>query len=253
MLVYYLIVDRKIILSIFKPPWGFVLAAIGLAANYTGYSIGISYTSPSNAQVFIQMGPVLLAISGILIFKEKISLRQGMGFLVAVVGFYLFYTDQNENPVVVNKDYFQGVLWILFGALSWATYAVMQKKLASKYHPQQLNLFIFGFATLIFLPVADVRSVTELSLNYKWLVLFLGFNTFAAYGGMALALKYAEANKVSVVFTINPLITFIVMQVLGSFEVTWIDQENISSTGLIGGAFVLVGAAMVILKRHQKK
>ncbi len=252
LLIFYLIIDRKIILSIFKPPWGFVLAALGLSANYTGYSIGISYTTPSNAQVFIQAGPVLLAISGVLIFHEKISIRQAFGYVVAIVGFYLFYSDQNENMVIINKDYFKGVLWVLFGAASWATYAVMQKKLAKDYHPLQLNLFIFGFASLLFLPVADVNSLIGLSTNYKWLILFLGFNTFAAYGGMALALKYAEANKVSILFTSNPIITFLVMTLLASFNVSWIEKENITIVGIIGGLLVLIGAVMVILKRKRK-
>ncbi len=253
LLIFFLFTDRHKILGIFKEPIGFIVAAIGLAANYSGYAMGISYTSPSNAQVFIQMGPVLLAIAGIVIFKEKLSIRQMMGFVVAVVGFYLFYTDQNENPVVINKDYFKGVLWVLFGALSWAVYAVMQKRLSARYHSQQLNLFVFGFSALVFIPMADVSSILDLSTNYKWLMLFLGFNTFAAYGGMALALKYAEANKVSIVFTVNPLITFIVMTILASFDVTWIDHEHISTMGIIGGGFVLVGALMVIIKNQKRR
>ncbi len=251
LLTFFLFTDRKKILQIFKEPLGFIIAAIGLAANYTGYAMGISYTSPSNAQVFIQMGPVLLAIAGIVLFKEKLSIRQMSGFLLAIVGFYLFYTDQNENPVVINKDYFKGVLWVLFGAVSWAVYAVMQKKLSSRFHSQQLNLFVFGFAALIYIPFADISTLIELSTNYKWLMLFLGFNTFAAYGGMALALKYAEANKVSIVFTINPLITFIVMTILATFDVSWIDPEHVSYLGLMGGGLVLIGALMVIIKKRR--
>ena len=64
-----------------KPPLLLVLAAIALSWNYLGFMLGVQYTTPNNAQLFIQAGPMLLALSGFLFFKEKFTEFSGSVFL----------------------------------------------------------------------------------------------------------------------------------------------------------------------------
>jgi drug/metabolite transporter (DMT)-like permease len=56
-----------------RPPVLLIIATLALTWNYIGFMMGIHYTTPSNAQLFIQTGPILLAVAGIVFFKEKIS------------------------------------------------------------------------------------------------------------------------------------------------------------------------------------
>ena len=61
-------------LEVLKTKPGLLLvAALCLAFNYLGFLQGIHYSSPANAQIFIQLGPLLLALSGLLFFGEKLS------------------------------------------------------------------------------------------------------------------------------------------------------------------------------------
>ena len=86
--------DRSIF-NIFKSiPKTLAWAVIGLAYNYYGYLIGVNYTSPSVAQIIIQIGPLLFALSGIVIFKERLKKHQTLGCLFFLIGFSLFYYDQ---------------------------------------------------------------------------------------------------------------------------------------------------------------
>ncbi|MDX1283846.1 MAG: DMT family transporter, partial [Draconibacterium sp.] len=77
-----------------KPPLLLIVAALGLSWNYMSFMLGIHYTTPSNAQLFIQTGPLMLALAGFVIFKEKIRRKQIIGFSVAIIGFLFFYRDQ---------------------------------------------------------------------------------------------------------------------------------------------------------------
>ena len=78
-------------LSIIKnPPWMLIIASVGLALNYVAYIAGVKLTSPSNAQVIIQVAPIFLALIGLVVFKEKISTVQGAGLVLAVMGFTFF-------------------------------------------------------------------------------------------------------------------------------------------------------------------
>jgi drug/metabolite transporter (DMT)-like permease len=236
-----------------KPPLLLVLAAISLSWNYLGFMLGINYTTPSNAQLFIQFGPLTLALAGFLIFKEKLSRRQMIGFFVALAGFAFFYRDQLLAFFDGKEQYNLGVFFTLSGALAWAAYATMQKKLVTVHPGQTLNLFLFGFPSVIYLPFINLAPVLQLHWTWWLLILFLGANTFIAYSSLAQALKYIEANKVSVIIFLNPIITFITMGILTSLEVSWISHERFSLATIFGAALVISGAFLIVKKRKTRK
>jgi drug/metabolite transporter (DMT)-like permease len=250
--IYFAVKDRQK-LSIFKkPPWLIIVAAFCLTVNYIGFANGINLTSPANAQVFIQLGPISLAIIAIFIFKERLSIRQMAGFLVAGAGMMSFYRDQFQNLLGSEEVYFAGVLWLILGALAWAAYASLQKKLVQKFHAQQLNLIIYGLPMLILLPYVEFSEFASFSPGLWVLLIFLGINTLVAYGCLAEAFKYIEANKISVIITLNPIITFTVMAILGAMQLDWIDAEIFTVYSLIGALLVLSGAILVVIPKRKK-
>ncbi len=244
--------DRKKLVILRRPPWLLIIAALGLTLNYIGFAKGIDYTTPSNAQIFIQLGPMSLALSGIVIFKEKLKPLQIAGFLVAGGGFYLFYHDQLQNLLKGHDIYITGVLWLVTASLAWTVYASLQKKLVGSYHAQQLNLVIYGLPVLVLLPVINFSQFANLSPLLWILIFFLGINTIVAYGALAEAFKYIEANKISVIITLNPIITFVAMTILDIMDVQWIDAESITLYGLAGALLVITGAALVVISGNKK-
>ena len=66
--VWFLLTNRKELIIMVRPPWQLIVATLALAVNYIGFMLGVKYTSPSNAQVIIQVGPILLALAGIYFF-----------------------------------------------------------------------------------------------------------------------------------------------------------------------------------------
>ena len=251
--VYFLFSDPGQ-LAIFKRPPGLLLvAAGGLGLNYLGYMQGINYTTPSNAQIIIQTGPILLGIAGVVFFKEKITGKQALGFGIAALGMFFFYRNQLSQFIHDPSAFNKGFLWIEMAAFSWAAYAVLQKKLVQKHPAQTLNMVLYGVPALFYLPMVDFGAFVDLSLGSWLLVIFLGLNTLIAYGCIALAFKYTQAYKVSIIITMNPIITFITMFILGSMNVTWIATENFSVLSFVGAAMVLGGAIVAIFFSRKKK
>ncbi len=235
-----------------RPPWLLILAGIGLSWNYLGYMMGIHYTTPSNAQLFIQTGPIIFAIAGLIFFKEKLTRNQIVGFGIAIVGFSFFYRDQISAFFDSQEKYNTGVLLTISGAIAWATYAISQKKLVIKYSAESLNLFLFGFPALIYIPFINLTPLFHLHWTWWLLMFFLGANTFIAYSCLALALKYIEANKVSIIIIVNPMITFITMGILTQLDVKWITHERFSIITILGAALVFSGAVLVIWRKRMK-
>ncbi len=251
LLCYYMLCDRQKLKIISKPPLYAIIAAVCLGINYIGFINGINLTTPSIGQIFIQVGPVLLAIAGFVLFKEKVSIRQVCGIIIVVAGLLIFYNEQIEVLSGGLETYRTGVLWVLFGALAWAIYAVFQKKAVKDNNPMQLNLIIFGLPMLFLSPFVAYNYFSELS-QYDWILLvFLGLNTLGAYGSLAFALKLLEANKISVIITLNPIITFMIMAFLSQSSVTWIHPEIFSIITIIGAFTIILGVILTVIKKKK--
>lgn len=250
---WLLITMRNSFNIIRKAPIMLVVAAVALGLNYLGFISGINLTSPNIAQVFIQFGPLILALSGFTIYKEKLTWLKLAGFILVITGFWLFYKEQlafiQHSSDVFNK----GVLWVIFGALMWSVYAILQKKLVQTYPPMQLNLVLFGLPALGFLPFIDY-TVFSTATSLEWLLLLvLGLNTLIAYGAIGVALKYLEANRVSVIITFNPVITFVTMAILAELQVRWIVKEHYSPTIIVGAGLALLGVLLANLPSRKKQ
>jgi drug/metabolite transporter (DMT)-like permease len=243
--------DPKALKILYRPSLILVISTLMLAWNYIGFMLGVQYTTPGNAQVAVQTGQVVLAIFGVVFFKEKLSLVQGFGFLLALLGFWMFY-QQHLSALPENKsEYTKGMLLTVSAALTWAVYAAMQKKLV-RYHPvATLNIFIFGLPVLLYFPFVNFAMLGHLSLGYWRLLIFLGANTLISYVCLSLALKYMEAGKVSVLLIMNPILTFVIMGVLTWLQVSWIAPEHFSVLSVLGALIALGGAMLVVWKKKN--
>lgn len=231
-----------------KPPLILVIATLGLSWNYVGFMMGIHYTTPSNAQLFIQTGPILLTIGGIVFFKERITRLQIAGFVIALAGMAFFYRDQLLAFFDVQQNYNLGVLHLMGAAVAWTLYALLQKKLVARFDVQSLNLFIFGLPVLLYLPFINPESLQNISFTTWLLLLFAGLNTLLSYTFLAKSLQLIEASKVSIIIILNPIITFVSMEVLTLMNVKWIGHERFSAFSIIGAFLVIAGAILVAKK-----
>lgn len=234
-------------LTIFrKAPPLLILAGLMLSLNYLAYMHGVKLTSPSSSQVLGQAGSILLVFFGVVFLKEKFYWQQGVGLILSLGGFYFFYTDQVADMLTKPEVYNLGLFWIGIASTAWATFAASTKILVRHYDPQILNLFVYGLASVLFLPFVDFSALANLTF-WQWVfIVSLGLNTVFAYGSLALALKYASSSSVGMVVTLNPILCVFLMKVLTDLKISMIDPEIIHSAGYLGAALVIAGAIVVI-------
>lgn len=231
-----------------------ILAILCLAFNYWAYLVGVDYTSPSNAQIVIQLGPMILALSGVLYFGESLSFIKWLGITSFFAGFFLFYMNQYSLAVIPRNQYTKGILWIVIAAIFWSFYAIVQKRILKYSHPQSLNIMIDGFCALAFLPFVDFSSLASLDFNNHAILIFLGVNTVVAYGCMSEALQRIPANQVSVIIALNPLLTIFLMQILKIYQFDFIPYEVLGWQSFVGALLIILGAILVVTKiRFQRR
>lgn len=231
-----------------SPPKLGVYSGLFLAFNYFAYMKGVEYTSPANAQIMIQIGPLLLVFVGILYFKEGMGRIQKIGFALALLGFALFYGDQLKASQGSNPNFNLGYLWVLAAAVTWTAYGALQKKLMGQYRPQTLNYLIYALSIVVLAPLVQWSEFLTWSPMVWLLMISLGLNTLIAYGFFAEALQRIPASLTSLILSLNPLLTILLMHVLERAQVTWIAAEHLHWLGYLGAVFVVIGVVFAARK-----
>ena len=230
-----------------------LIAALCLAANYVGFMQGIHYSSPANTQIFIQLGPLLLAGSGIFIFKESLSKKQILGFVLCFFGFGLFFMDRLDKMNESSDNFYLGMVWIVFAAAVWAVFASLQKYLLNTWKVSQINIYIYLIAILCFLPFVDWQALERLPIGIHILYIVLGLNTIVAYGFLSVALKYLPATQVSPILVTNPLLTFVFIGIIDFMQWGFIPADPIGLIGYVGAVVAVLGVRYVLTRPAQPK
>ena len=247
LVLYFLIKGPRSLLILRKPPLLLMLAGLLLGINFIGFMQGIHYAGPAVSQVIIQAGAITLALVGFLFFRETVTPIRLAGFIIAFTGFVFFYYHQLTGVSYGGKAFQTGVVWTLIGAWSWTGYAILNKILVRKIEPSQINLILYGLPMLMYLPFADFKVLfAPHSIGVWLLLLFLAFNTIIAYGALSMALKYTEANRISIIITLNPIITFIILEILLWLDVHWFVSPPMAPLAYVGAVLVLAGAILAI-------
>ncbi|MES1023194.1 DMT family transporter [Gloeocapsa sp. BRSZ] len=224
-----------------------IVATVFLGINYLLFVQGLTLTSPANAQVLIQLAPVLFGIGAIAVFKERFNRYQSIGLSILVLGLVLFFNEQLQSLLVANSTYLLGSGILVLAAAAWAVYALAQKQLLRSLSSTNVMLLIYGGCALLFTPVATPQTILTLSLLHWGTLLFCGLNTLIAYGAFAEALEHWEASRVSAVLALTPVVTLISVEVVSSILPSWIDSEQLTLLGFAGAILVVAGSMAIAL------
>ncbi len=226
------------------------LAALGLIGNYVLFLLGLKYTTPANAQLLIQSAPLMLAIGSIVLFKESVSAGQIVGFAAIALGLCAFAFEQQTKSVAA-ASYGFGATLIFFAAISWAIYALIQKKLLGRLASQQIMLVMYFVATLALLPFAHFGEFSQIDSVHWWAIGYCAVNTIGAYGAFAEAFVHWEASRVSAVLAVTPIFTVTVIHFLAPLIPTHLLPERIGILGWMGAALVVIGSMCAALLKRK--
>jgi drug/metabolite transporter (DMT)-like permease len=226
------------------------VATVCLGANYIGFLIGLDLTSPATTQVLIQIGPVLLALGGIVIFRERFSGVQWLGFSILVAGLIVFFSSQISQLAGHASEaaqYRLGVLAIVAAASTWAIYGLVQKQLLVSVPSQPLMLCLFAGCALLFTPAVDLGAVRNLDA-VGWVALALaGMATAGAYGCFAAALEHVEASRVSAVIALVPLGTLMSSYLFSALSPELFPRVSLPPLSFAGAGAVVAGSLVTSL------
>lgn len=191
----------------------------GLVCNQCCYTIGLSFTSPSNSSIMTTSMPIFAMLLSFLILREPITWKKVAGVLLGCSGAVLIIltSAQAGNAKVGN---IWGDLLCMAAQLSFALYLSLFKPLVSKYSLFTINKWMFTWASVMILPFtashvaaipwAEVPASTWWETGY---VVFFG--TYLGYILMMIGQKTLRPTVVSVYNYVQPLVSVSVSVLVG--------------------------------------
>ena len=254
LLAFYLATRRQLpkLQKLRTMPLGLLAIAMSfLAANYVLFMQGLALTSASNAEVLIQIAPVLMGLGGLAIFQERYNLHQRVGLGVLTLGLVLFFHEQLQNLMTAQGKYLAGSGIIFLAAAAWAIYALAQKQLLQGLPSSNIMLLIYGGCAVLFSPFAAPHLILKLNHLQFGMLLFCALNTVLAYGAFAESLEHWEASRVSAVLALAPIITLIAVRAVSFLIPTLIPSENLTLLSLLGAILVVSGSVAIAMGKTR--
>lgn len=223
----------------------FLLSLLGTGLHYGIQTIGLRYTTASNASIYAVTGPISITIIAALWLGERLTVRKVTGISIALLGVLCVMGWESLREFKLEGHLLGDVL--VFGSIMlWAGFTVYGKSLMDERGATE----VIGLTTMIgavwMIPVASVEMLvvgfSPLGIRWEtWIAIgFLGITcSFLATLLYFMALHATESQKVAVyLYTIPPMTYLAAALYLG---------ESIG-LNLIGGSLLILGGVYLTEK-----
>lgn len=228
-----------------------IAASLGLVVNYVTNVKSLELVSPETVQVVMQIAPILLMLGGVLFYKERLNRLEVIGACTLFFGLGLFFSPNIDSLFSSINAYNTGILFVLLAAISWVSYALLQKVLLRSFTSKQLTLMIYCVGIIVLLPFVNLSNIGQLTMLQSLALLFCCLNTVVAYGCFTEALNVWRASKVSAVVATGPVFTFLSVWVAQRFLPEQFQLMELNWLVVIGAICVVLGSMTTALAKQK--
>lgn len=186
-----------------------VLAALGIGLYNTLVYIGLGTTSVLNALVLQSSTPVVIVAASVLVFRDRIGVRQAAGIAVSLAGALAIVT-RGDAGALLQLDLAVGDALILLAVAGYALYTVLLRNRPAV-HPMSLLVATFGLGALMILPFYLHESLVAgrpmpLDVTAAWAVAYVCvFPSILAYIAFNRSVELIGANRTGLAFHLMPV------------------------------------------------
>ena len=213
---------------------------------FVAETYGLKFTdSPTITSLIIATNPLFAMAVGLLIFKEKFSVLNGIGVFVTLAGLWMVTFTKTE----IGELFYLGIFILFIAVISEVSQIAFTKSLSSTYRPSVIVMYQFLFGAVLFLPLFLTKGLRgfDASLWLGWKVMYPTlslalFCSATAFTCWAYAIKHLGVAHTSVFLAVCPLLTAILAFLFG--------DERLTALQWAGMAVAMVG---IYLTQQEKK
>lgn len=220
-----------------------LLAVLSITIYNTFIYQGLTTTTAINSFLLNTSRPTIIVLISIILFRDGISLWQGVGFLLALCGtLTIFARGDFAQLLALNLNV--GDLWILTATVAWALYTVLLRN-KPDIHPTSLLFATVLFGVVLLTPFyiweTVVYKAMPVTLATIGGVAYLAvISSIVAYLAYNRAVELIGANKAGLTSYLLPLCgTFFAVILLGESVHIY---HVIAFILIIGGVYIAASA-----------
>jgi drug/metabolite transporter (DMT)-like permease len=224
--------DRTTLLRLFG------LSLFGAGLHYGFQTVGLQYTTASNASLYVATGPITILLLAVVFLRERLNVRKVLGVAIAVVG-VLVVMDVGTTTGFALPQHVIGDLMVLASIVMWACFTVFGKRLTDHLGALTVTAAVTIIGALWMAPIGWIEmgrmgfSLAHIPVDAWLAIAYLG----AACNFLAVLLYFAalertESQKVGVyLYTIPPMTAAVAALVLG----------EVVTVNLVVGTVLVIG------------
>ncbi|MBV1756818.1 MAG: DMT family transporter [Dethiosulfatibacter sp.] len=220
-------------------------AVVGMIGYHMFFFYALRYTDASKASMINAINPLLTALLAVIFLGERLTSRKIFFILTAFAGVVLTLSNWNLQRII-SFDLNLGDLLMLCGAMMWATYGIIVKRIMPFFTPLKLTTYTFMFSAIMLFPFTAKELISLDYVQIGWMpflaVLYMAiFPSVIGYTIQQMAIKELGAGKTALFINLVPVISTI-------FAIIFLG-EKLFKLNVVSGAIIIVS---VILFRKQK-
>jgi len=224
--------------------WGYfaLLGFIGISFHQWLQSNGLQTAQATTTAWIVSTAPVFIALLAWLVLKERITLAQGFGVGVALLGVIVVVSKGNLGNFFAGQFGVIGDFLIFISAINWAVFSILSRRGLKEHPSTRMTFWVMTLGWLItslaFFTQNGLAELPRLDSRGWVAMIFLGiFTTGLAYIAWFDALASLPATQTGAFLYIEPLTSMVVAAlILG---------EQVTGASLLGGAVILLGVWLV--------
>ena len=220
----------------------FWLSLIGTGLHYGLQTVGLQYTTASNASLYAITAPITILLLSAMMLGERITPRKALGVALALAGVLMVMGPGTLTTLELGA-HVKGDFLVLVSIVLWGLFTVLGKAATDELGALRLTAWVTLIGALWMLPVGAYEmhatgfAVASMTLEAWMAVGFLGVGcSFLATLLYFVALERTESQKVGVyLYTIPPMTAVVAVFYLG---------ETLSANLVVGAVLVIAGVAL---------
>ena len=189
-----------------------LISGMLLGLNWILLFQAMKYTTIANATLSYYFAPVFIVVFSTIILKEKISFKNLLCLLGAILGLFLILKS-TDSQAIGNYNHVKGIMYGLSGALLYAT-IVMLNKTIKGLSGFQATLIQLSIAAIVLIPMVfgkGLMGFQGMDMKTWILILILGVvHTGIAYLLYFPSIKDVEGGSIAILSYLDPIVAILI-------------------------------------------
>jgi drug/metabolite transporter (DMT)-like permease len=221
-----------------------IISGVALSIHFAAWISSLSYTSVASSTVLVTTHPIIVAVAGFFVFKERLTWRAALFMLVALLGGAVLVV----GGIGAGGSAPTGNLLAFLGAVTVSGYMLIGRVVRQHLSASKYTFIVYGVAAVLLTIYAIIAGNPLFGYSARELLLFLALAVVCTLLGHSLfnwALRFMSPTVISTSILGEPVISSALAALLFA--------EIPTVFTIIGGVIILLAIFLFVTENNRSK